>query len=129
MRVNKRIMKRAIKIILLTILAVFLINIVANDLLSNGFSRFFTIQSYKEAFELCEVDIVIINMLRWVLTGIALVIGYAYLSYNAELMKLERGERRAIEYVKRNCGECKEDVHGDWSKANFERLLLLASRG
>ena len=129
MRVNKRIMKRAIKIILLTILAVFLINIVANDLLSNGLSRFFTISSYKEAFELCEVDVVIINMLRWVLTGIALVIGYAYLSYNAELMKLERGERRAIEYVKRNCGECKEDIHGDWRKANFERLLLLASRG
>ena len=122
-------MKRAIKIILLTILAVFLINIVANDLLSNGFSRFFTISSYKEAFELCEVDIVIINVLRWIFTGVSLVIGYAYLSYNAELMKLERGERRAIEYVKRNCGECKEDVHGDWSKANFERLLLLASRG
>ena len=99
MRVNKRIMKRAIKIILLTILAVFLINIVANDLLSNGFSRFFTISSYKEAFELCEVDIVIINMLRWVLTGIALVIGYAYLSYNAELMRLERAERIELRKV------------------------------
>lgn len=99
MRVNKRIMKRAIKIILLTILAVFLINIAANDLLSNGFSRFFTIQSYKEAFELCEVDIVIINMLRYVFTGIALVIGYAYLSYNAELMKLERAERIELRKV------------------------------
>jgi hypothetical protein len=129
MRINKKVMKRAIKIILSTVLAVLLVNVIANDLLANGFSRFFTISSYKEAFELCEVDIVIINMLRWVLTGISLVIGYAYLSYNAELMKLERGERRAIEYVKRNCNECKEDVHGDWSKTNFERLLLLASRG
>lgn len=129
MRINKKVMKRAIKIILSTILAVLLVNLLANDLLTNGLSRFFTIQSYKEAFELCEVDIVIINMLRYVFTGIALVVGYTYLSYNAELMKLERGERRAIEYVKRNCGECKEDVHGDWSKANFERLLLLASRG
>ena len=128
MRINKKVMKRAIKIILSTILAVLLVNVVANDLLANGLSRFFTIQSYKEAFELCEVDVVIINMLRWVLTGISLVIGYAYLSYNAELMKLERGERRAIEYVKRNCKECKENVQGDWSKANFERLLLLASR-
>ena len=129
MRINKKVMKRAIKIILSTILVVLLVNIIANDLLANGFSRFFTISSYKEAFELCEVDVVIINALRWVFTGIALTVGYAYLSYNAELMKLERGERRAIEYVKRNCGECKEDVHGDWSKANFERLLLLASRG
>lgn len=96
MRVNKRIMKRAIKIILSTIFAILLVNVIANDLLSNGLSRFFTIQSYKEAFELCEVDIVIINMLRWVLTGIALVIGYAYLSYNAELMRLERIEIRKV---------------------------------
>ena len=99
MRINKKVMKRAIKIILLTILAVFLINIVANDLLSNGFSRFFTISSYKEAFELCEVDIVIINMLRYVFTGISLVIGYAYLSYNAELMRLEREERIELRKV------------------------------
>lgn len=99
MRVNKRIMKRAIKIILLTILAVFLINIVANDLLSNGFSRFFTISSYKEAFELCKIDIAIINVLRWIFTGISLVIGYAYLSYNAELMRLEKEERMEIRKV------------------------------
>ena len=99
MRVNKRIMKRAIKIILSTIFAILLVNVIANDLLSNGLSRFFTIQSYKEAFELCEVDIVIINMLRWVLTGIALVIGYAYISYNAEPMRLERAERIEIRKV------------------------------
>lgn len=99
MRVNKRIMKRAFKIILLTILTILLVNVVANDLLANGFSRFFTIQSYKEAFELCEVDIVIINMLRYVFTGIALVIGYAYLSYNAELMRLEREERIELRKV------------------------------
>lgn len=96
MRINKKVMKRAIKIILLTILAVFLINIVANDLLANGLSRFFTISSYKEAFELCEADIVIINVLRYMFTGISLVIGYAYLSYNAELMRLEREERMEI---------------------------------
>lgn len=99
MRINKRIMKRAIKIILSTILAVLLVNVVANDLLSNGSSRFFTIQSYKEAFELCEVDVVIINMLRYMFTGISLVIGYAYLSYNAELMRLERAERIEIRKV------------------------------
>ena len=96
MRINKKVMKRAIKIILLTILAVFLINIVANDLLANGLSRFFTISSYKEAFELCEVDIVIINVIRWVFTGISLVVGYTYLSYNTELMRLEREERIEI---------------------------------
>ena len=99
MRINKKVMKRAIKIILLTILAVFLINIVANDLLANGLSRFFTIQSYKEAFELCEVDVVIINVIRWIFTGISLVIGYAYLSYNAELMRLEREERIELRKV------------------------------
>ena len=86
-------------IILSTIFAILLVNVIANDLLSNGLSGFFTIQSYKEAFELCEVDIVIINMLRWVLTGIALVIGYAYLSYNAELMRLERAERIELRKV------------------------------
>ena len=96
MRINKKVMKRAIKIILLTILAVFLINIVANDLLANGLSRFFTISSYKEAFELCEVDIVIINVIRWMFTGISLVVGYTYLSYNTELMRLEREERMEI---------------------------------
>ena len=96
MRINKKVMKRAIKIILLTILAVFLINIVANDLLANGLSRFFTISSYKEAFELCEVDIVIINVIRWVFTGISLVVGYTYLSYNTEHMRLEREERMEI---------------------------------
>ena len=90
MRINKKVMKRAIKIILSTILAVLLVNLIANDLLSNGLSRFFTMQSYKEAFELCEVDIVIINALRWVFTGIALVIGYAYLSYNAERIELRK---------------------------------------
>lgn len=99
MRVNKRIMKRAIKIILSTILAVLLVNVIANDLLSKGFSRFFTISSYKEAFELCEVDVVIINVLRYMFTGISLVIGYAYLSYNAELMKLERAERIELRKV------------------------------
>lgn len=96
MRINKKVMKRAIKIILLTILAVLLINVVANDLLANGFSRFFTISSYKEAFELCEVDVVIINVIRWVFTGISLVVGYTYLSYNTELMRLEREERMEI---------------------------------
>lgn len=99
MRVNKRVMKRAFKIILLTILTILLVNVVANDLLSNGLSRFFTIQSYKEAFELCEVDVVIINTLRYVFTGIVLVIGYAYLSYNVELMRLERAERIEIRKV------------------------------
>lgn len=99
MRVNKKVMKRAIKIILSTILAVLLVNVIANDLLANGFGRFFTIQSYKEAFELCEVDIVIINVLRYMFTGISLVIGYAYLSYNAELMRLERAERIEIRKV------------------------------
>lgn len=99
MRINKRVMRRAIKIILSTIFAILLVNLLANDLLTNGFSRFFTISSYKEAFELCEVDVVIINMLRWVLTGISLVIGYAYLSYNAELMRLERAERIEIRKV------------------------------
>lgn len=99
MRVNKRIMKRAIKIIISTILAVLLVNLLANDLLTNGLSRFFTIQSYKEAFELCEVDVVIINVIRWIFTGISLVIGYAYLSYNAELMRLERAERIELRKV------------------------------
>ena len=99
MRVNKRIMRRAIKIILSTILAVLLVNLLANDLLTNGLSRFFTIQSYKEAFELCEVDVVIINVLRYMFTGISLVIGYAYLSYNAELMRLERAERIELRKV------------------------------
>ena len=99
MRVNKRIMKRAIKIIISTILAVLLVNLLANDLLTNGLSRFFTIQSYKEAFELCEVDVVIINVIRWIFTGISLVIGYAYLSYNAELMRLEREERIELRKV------------------------------
>ena len=99
MRINKRVMRRAIKIILSTILAVLLVNVIANDLLANGLSRFFTISSYKEAFELCEVDIVIINVLRWIFTGVSLVIGYAYLSYNAELMKLERSERIELRKV------------------------------
>lgn len=99
MRINKRIMRRAIKIIISTIFTILLVNVIANDLLSNGLSRFFTIQSYKEAFELCEVDIVIINMLRYVFTGIALVIGYAYLSYNAELMRLEREEKNELRKV------------------------------
>lgn len=105
MRINKRIMKRAIKIILSTTLAVLLVNVIANDLLSKGFSRFFTISSYKEAFELCEVDIVIINVLRYVLIGISLVIGYAYLSYNAELMRLKRAERIEIRKVVMNDDE------------------------
>ena len=99
MRINKRIMKRAIKIILSTTLAVLLVNAIADDLLSNGFSSFFTISSYKEAFELCEADIVIINVLRWIFAGISLVIGYAYLSYNAELMRLEREERIELRKV------------------------------
>ena len=99
MRINKKVMKRAIKIILSTIFAILLVNVIANDLLSNGLSRFFTIQSYKEAFELCEVDVVIINVIRWIFTGISLVIGYAYLSYNAELMRLEREERIELRKV------------------------------
>ena len=99
MRINKRIMKRAIKIIISTVFAILLVNLLANDLLTNGLSRFFTIQSYKEAFELCEVDVVIINVLRYMFTGITLVIGYAYLSYNAELMRIERAERIELRKV------------------------------
>lgn len=99
MRINKRVMRRAIKIIISTVFTILLVNVIANDLLSNGLSRFFTIQSYKETFELCEVDIVMINMLRYVFTGIALVVGYAYLSYNAELMRLERAEKIELRKV------------------------------
>ena len=99
MRINKKVMKRAIKIILSTILAVLLVNLLANDLLTNGLSRFFTISSYKKAFELCEVDVVIINVLRYMFTGISLTIGYAYLSYNAELMRLEREEKNELRKV------------------------------
>lgn len=99
MRINKRVMKRAIKIIISTVFTILLVNVVANDLLANGFSRFFTISSYKEAFELCEVDVVLINVLRYMFTGISLVIGYAYLSYNAELMRLERAERIELRKV------------------------------
>ena len=96
MRINKKVMRRAIKIIVSTILMILLVNVIANDILVDGLSRFFTIQSYKEAFELCEIDIVIINMLRWVFIGISLVVGYTYLSYNAELMKIEKEEKRAM---------------------------------
>lgn len=96
MRINKKVMRRAIKIIVSTILMILLVNVIANDILVDGLSRFFTIQSYKEAFELCEIDIVIINTLRWVFIGISLVVGYTYLSYNAELMKIEKEEKRAM---------------------------------
>ncbi len=90
MKIHKKLLKRAIKIIILTIAIILLINLCANDLIVNGFGSFFTIGAYKEAFKICEADIMFINVLRYLLTAITIVVGYTYLSYNAELLRLQR---------------------------------------
>ncbi len=96
MKIHKNLFKRAIKIILLTIAVILLINLCANDLIVNGFDSFFTINAYKEAFKLCEADIMFINVLRCLSTAITLVVSYTYLSYNIELLRLQRKTKEKL---------------------------------
>ncbi len=96
---NKNQFIRAVITILLTIVGIVLITMFMNDLKVEGLGSLFTVPAYKEAFEVTNTDITIINMLEASFIGSLIYLAYQYLDYHAEIIKLERDERLAIKNI------------------------------
>lgn len=96
---NKKQLTRAIITILLIIVGIVLITMFMNQLRVEGLGSLFTVPAYKEAFEITKTDISIINMLHITFIGSIIYFAYQYLDYHAELIKLERQERLAINNI------------------------------
>ena len=99
MTINKRYFKKAITIILLTILSVVLIAVASNHLIVNGLESLFTVKAYKEAFETTEYDIKIINLIKCGLIIASIACGYFNLESNAQEMKLEKWYRKEMKKI------------------------------
>lgn len=97
MTINKRYFKKAITIILLTMLSVVLITVFSNLLIVNGLESLFTIKNYKEAFKTTEYDVQIINLIKYGLIIVSIACGYFNLESNAQEMKLEKWYRKEME--------------------------------
>ena len=93
---NKKQFTRAIITLLLTIAGIVLITMFMNDLKVNGLGSLFTIGAYKEAFEVTNTDITIINILKVSFISSLIYLAYQYLDYHAKLIKLERQERLVL---------------------------------
>lgn len=96
---NKKQLKRAIITLLLIIVGIVLITMFMNQLKVEGLGSLFTVPTYKEAFEVTSADITIINILQASFIGSLIYLAYQYLDYHAELIKLEREERLAINNI------------------------------
>ena len=96
---NKKQFIRAIITIILTIVGIVLITMFMNNLRVEGLGSLFTIGAYKEAFEVTSADIKLINVLEISFISSIIYLAYQYLDYNAEIIKLEREERLAIENI------------------------------
>lgn len=96
---NKKQFIRAIITLLLTIAGIVLITMFMNQLRVEGIGSLFTIGAYKEAFEVTKTDITIINVLEVSFIGSTIYLAYQYLDYHAQIIKLEREERLAIENI------------------------------
>ena len=97
--INKKQFIRVIITILLTIVGIVLITIFMNKLKVEGLGSLFTVPAYKEAFTVTNTDIAIINMIEASFIGSIIYLAYQYLDYHAELIKLERKERLAINNI------------------------------
>lgn len=96
---DKKQFTRAIITILLTIVGIVLVMMYANNLKVNGLGSLFTVPAYKGAFEVTKTDITIINILEVGFISSIIFLAYTNLEYYAELNKLEREERLAIENI------------------------------
>lgn len=96
---NKKQFIRAIITILLTIVGIVLITMFMNNLKVEGLGSLFTIGAYKEAFEVTSTDKTIINILEVSFIGSIIYLAYQYLDYHAQIIKLEREERLAINNI------------------------------
>jgi hypothetical protein len=96
---NKKQFIRAMITILLTIVGIVLVTMFMNNLKVNGLGSLFTIPAYEEAFEVTKTDIAIINILEVGFMSSLIFLAYDYLDYHAQIIKLEREERLAIENI------------------------------
>lgn len=96
---NKKQFARAIITILLTIVGIVLITLFMNELKVEGLGSLFTVPAYKEAFEVTSADIKLINLFEVVSICSIIYFAYQYLDYHAEMIKLEREERLAINNI------------------------------
>ena len=96
MKINKKQFSKAISTILLTILAIVLINIFCNNLVVNGFDSLFTTRVYKEAFTNSEYDLMLISIMRWMFTLISIAACYFQLDAERQLAEVDRMERRLL---------------------------------
>ena len=97
--INKKQFIRAILTILAVIIGITLTIVYMNNLKVEGFGSLFTIGSYKEAFEVTAADIKLINLFEIASICSIVFLAYNYLDYHAELIKLERKERLAINNI------------------------------
>lgn len=96
---DKKQFKRAITIILLTIVSIVLVTFFMENLKINGFGSLFTIPTYKEAFSVTEFDIKIINLFEKCSVIFILLMSYINLDYYSELAKIEREEEIALQNI------------------------------
>lgn len=96
MIINKKQFSKAIVTILLTILAIVLINVFCNNLVVNGFDSLFTTKVYKDAFANSQYDLMLINIMRWMFILISITACYFQLDAERQLAEVDRMKRRLL---------------------------------
>lgn len=93
---NKRLFKKQMKTIAITIISMIVIFIMCKYLTTNGLGSLFTIKAYKEAYSVQAYDIFMIKLISSCLEVFAVFACYINIQSNAEeekdLILLERGE-------------------------------------
>lgn len=93
---RKRLFKKQMMTIAITIIAMIAIFIMCKHLTTNGLGSLFTIKAYKEAYSVQAYDIFMIKLISSCLEVFAVCACYIELQYNKEedkdLILLERGE-------------------------------------
>lgn len=93
---NKRLFKKQMMTIAITIIAMIAIFIMCKHLTTNGLGSLFTINAYAEAYSMQAFDIYVIKVISSVMEIFSVFVCYINLQSNAEeekdLILLERGE-------------------------------------
>ena len=89
---NKKLFKKQMLTIVITIMVMILIAMFANYLKIYGFGKLFTTNLYEEAFAVTEYDRYLIKMFASVAELSTLIGCYFTLQYNKEIADIEREE-------------------------------------
>ena len=89
---RKRLFKKQMMTIAISVGIMILTFIVANYLKTYGLNKLFTTNLYKTAFEISQYDRFLINIISTAIEVIALAGCYMNLSYNKDIAKIEKEE-------------------------------------